>query len=55
LVSYLFPLIFRRDLRPDPRINYSTPLRILRLRVGNRVVASFFLSLFFLFKQNATP
>ena len=31
-----FPSIFHRDLRPDPRINYSTPLSILWLRGGNR-------------------
>src|SRR5256712_3301806 len=43
-----FPSIFHRDLRPDPRINYSTPLSIPWLRVGNRPVAPFLLSLFLL-------
>src|SRR6266540_341752 len=39
-----FPSIFHRDLRPDPRINYSTPLSILWLRLGNRLGAPFRLS-----------
>src|SRR6266496_956487 len=30
-----FPSIFHRDLRQDPRINYSTPLNIPWLRAGN--------------------
>ena len=34
--SYFFPSIFHRDLRQDPRINYSTPLNIPWLRAGNR-------------------
>src|SRR5206468_9043368 len=39
-----FPSIFHRDLRPDPRINYSTPLSIPWLRLGNRLGAPFRLS-----------